>query len=94
MLNLELDWWNWEDVPAESAASIGLALLNLFYIAAALFSLKKNMTGSAVLWLLILCRSALLATLANPEPRYTLECFPALLMLAGAGLARKSADEN
>jgi len=89
MLNLELDWWNWEDVPQESAASLGLALVNLFYITAALFSLKKNMTGSAVLWLFLLCRSALLATLANPEPRYTLECFPALLMLAGAGMANR-----
>jgi hypothetical protein len=43
-----------------------------------------------MLWLFILCRSVLLATLANPEPRYTLECFPAVLMLAGAGLARKN----
>jgi len=90
MLNLQLDWWNWENVPQESAASLGLALLNLFYITAALASLRRKMPGSAVLWLFILCRSALLATLPNPEPRYTLECFPALLMLAGAGLPRST----
>jgi len=42
----------------------------------------------AMLWLFILCRSALLATLSNPEPRYTLECFPALLMLAAVGFAK------
>ena len=88
MLNLELDWWNWQDVPQESAASLGLGLLNLFYIAAALLSLPRRMNASTLLWLFILCRSALLLTLANPEPRYTLECYPALLMLAGAGLAR------
>jgi len=90
MLNLQLDWWNWENVPQESAASVGLALLNLFYVAAALMSLQRKLPGSAMLWMFILCRSALLATLPNPEPRYTLECFPALLMLAGAGLAREA----
>jgi 4-amino-4-deoxy-L-arabinose transferase-like glycosyltransferase len=90
MLNLQLDWWNWEDVPQESAASVGLGLLDIFNVAAALASLRRKMPASAMLWLFILCRSALLATLPNPEPRYTLECFPALLMLAGAGLARKT----
>ena len=89
MLNLQLDWWNWENVPQESAASVGLALLNLFYIVAALMSLRRKMPGSAMLWLFILCRSALLATLPNPEPRYTLECFPALLMLAGAAFTKE-----
>ena len=87
MLDLQLDWWNWEQVPQESAASVGLALLNAFYIVAALASLRRKLPGSGILWLFILCRSALLATLPNPEPRYTLECFPALLMLAGVGLA-------
>lgn len=88
MLNLQLDWWNWENVPQESLASIGLALLELFYVVAALASLRRKLPASAMLWLFILCRSALLTTLPNPEPRYTLECFPALLMLTGAGLSR------
>jgi len=88
MLDLELDWWHWQDVPQESLVSAGMAVLDILYIAAALISLRRNLPGSAILWLFILCRSLLLATLPNPEPRYTLECFPALLMLAGAGLAR------
>jgi hypothetical protein len=90
MLNLELDWWNWQDVPQESLISASFAALNVFYVVAALLSLRRRLPGSAVLWLFILCRSALLATLPNPEPRYTLECLPAVLMLAGAGLARRS----
>ncbi|PYS20382.1 MAG: hypothetical protein DMF72_21325 [Acidobacteria bacterium] len=89
MLNLQLDWWNWEDVPQESLASAALALVDIFYVVAALLSLRRRLSGVALLWLFILCRSALLATLSNPEPRYTLECFPALLMLAGAGLAKR-----
>ncbi|PYY21917.1 MAG: hypothetical protein DMG62_16065 [Acidobacteria bacterium] len=90
MLNLQLDWWNWEDVPQESAISVALALLDVFYIVAALMSVRRKLPGCGMLWILIVCRSALLATLPNPEPRYTLECFPALLMLAGVGLARKT----
>jgi len=90
MLNLQLDWWNWEDVPQESAISVALALLDVFYIVAALMSVRRKLPGCGMLWIFIVCRSALLATLPNPEPRYTLECFPALLMLAGVGLARKT----
>lgn len=88
MLNLELNWWNWQDVPQESLISAGLAALDAFYIAAALLSLRHDLHGAGMLWLFILCRSALLGTLPNPEPRYTLECFPALLMLAAIGLNR------
>jgi len=90
MLNLQLDWWNWENVPQESLASAALALLDIFYLLAALASLRRKLPASALLWLFIFCRSALLTTLPNPEPRYTLECLPALLMLAGTGLARKA----
>lgn len=94
MLDLELDWWNWQDVPLESLNSIGLALLDIFYLVAALLSLRHRMPGVAVLWLFILCRSVLLATLSNPEPRYTLECFPAVLMLAGTGLVRRGSPRR
>ena len=45
----------------------------------------RKKIGQYTRWLTIL-----LATLPNPAPRYTLECFPAVLMLAGAGLARSS----
>ena len=94
MLNLQLDWWNWQDVPQESLKSLALAAINLFYLVAALVSLRRHLPGSAILWLFILCRSALLATLPNPEPRYTLECFPAIIVLAGAGLAPAESKGN
>jgi len=41
MLNLQLDWWNWEDVPQESLASAALALVDIFYVVAALLSLRR-----------------------------------------------------
>ena len=37
--------------------------------------------------LFVLLRSAFLGTLANPEPRYTLECYPVVLLLAGAWIS-------
>jgi 4-amino-4-deoxy-L-arabinose transferase-like glycosyltransferase len=90
MLNLELDWWHWQDTPQESLESLAMAMLDVFYIVAALLSLRSKVPRSAVLWIFIVCRSVLLATLVNPEPRYTLECFPAVLMLAGVGLTKKA----
>jgi len=41
----------------------------------------------------VLLRSAFLGTLENPEPRYVLECFPAVLALAGGAFVR-SADSG
>jgi hypothetical protein len=32
----------------------------------------------------VLLRSAFLGSLENPEPRYTLECYPAVLLLAAS----------
>lgn len=90
IFNLELDWWNYQNLWQESAISLTLAALNLFYLLAAALSLRRRLPGSAILWLFILCRSVLLATLANPEPRYTLECFPAVLILAGVGLTQRN----
>ncbi|HXS00509.1 MAG TPA: hypothetical protein VN724_08060, partial [Pyrinomonadaceae bacterium] len=37
--------------------------------------------------LLIFLRLGFFATLENPEPRYTVEFFPFLCILAGAGIA-------
>jgi hypothetical protein len=35
----------------------------------------------------LLLRCLLLATMENPEPRYTLECFPILIVAAAAAIA-------
>jgi hypothetical protein len=44
----------------------------------------------------MLLRTAFLTTLETPEPRYVLECFPAVLALAGQVFARgaKSTDSG
>jgi hypothetical protein len=73
--------------------------LPLFAALTALYSLL-GVVGAALLWLsrdraartwvvlaalLIFVRLGFFATLENPEPRYTVELFPFLIILAGAG---------
>jgi hypothetical protein len=41
-----------------------------------------------LLALLVVLRSAFLGTLENPEPRYTLEMYPIVIVLAAAAIAR------
>ena len=37
--------------------------------------------------LFVLLRSAFLGTLENPEPRYTLECYPVVFVLGAAWIS-------
>lgn len=87
MLNLDLDWWKFEDT-SESLMSLSLALLNALYLVFAAFGVRKRagvkFVGLFVVFIVL--RSLMLASLENPEPRYTLECFPAVLVLAAGGI--------
>ncbi|HEX7962681.1 MAG TPA: glycosyltransferase family 39 protein, partial [Terriglobales bacterium] len=87
MLNLDLDWWKFQDI-SESLTSLALAVLNALYLACAALGLRKRagvrFVGLFVAFIVL--RSLMLASLENPEPRYTLECFPAVIVLAAAGI--------
>jgi hypothetical protein len=100
MLNIELRWWQYSRHRAETRFAVAYGALNLAYLLAALagvfcwpgFSPGKataaNALGAAMLTYVIL-RSLLLLTVAAPEPRYTLECFP--LVIAFAAVAMEAA---
>jgi hypothetical protein len=63
--------------------------VNLFYLAAATVALMKKRVRYAGLFLLFaIVRTAFLVWMPNPEPRYMLECYPAVLAMAGAMFAR------
>jgi len=84
-------WWEFNDEPKWSVVAVGLGLLNLLYVAAALLGLmcrRGELRYAGLLVGFVLLRSAFLATVENPETRYTLECYPAILVLATASLAR------
>jgi 4-amino-4-deoxy-L-arabinose transferase-like glycosyltransferase len=80
-------WWEFNDEPKWSALAIGLGVIGVFYVSAAAAGLAKR-NPIPYVWLFLtfgLLRSAFLGTLENPEPRYTLECYTVVIVLAGTG---------
>ena len=77
-----------QEDPVDQRVTILLFFLNILYVALALwgaFRLRCSPAARALLCLLflyVLLRTAFLATLETPEPRYVLVCFPALIGLA------------
>ncbi|WP_295448180.1 glycosyltransferase family 39 protein [uncultured Thiodictyon sp.] len=78
-------WWRFESV-GQSLFSIGYALLNALLLAVAVMGMWsfRRAPGAGLLIGFVALRSAFLGTLENPEPRYVLECFPVILVFAGA----------
>jgi len=77
-------WWEFNDDPKWSALAIMLGIVGLAYVVLAAIGLAKG-RALAYLGLLLtfgLLRSVFLGTLENPEPRYTLECYPVVILLA------------
>ncbi len=85
-------WWEFDDEPAWLTVSIVFGLINLAYVAAAAAGLlrARKVAGIGLFILFPLLRSLFLGTLENPEPRYTLECYPVVIVLAAALFIGKS----
>jgi len=91
----DVRWWEFNDDTKQSILAVGFGLLNLVYVAAALLALilgqarpPSGIRWAGLLVSFLLLRSAFLGTLENPEPRYTLECYPAIIVLASSLLCR------
>lgn len=87
-------WWEFNDVPSSIATTIGFGVLNLAYIGVACLALlsKRRVRWIAVLLTFVILRSAFLGSLENPETRYTLECYPVVIVLASAVWKSREAD--
>ena len=84
---IDMYWWRWSDHPGQTAYAIVLALINLGYLVLALWGfLRGRVPWAAIFGGYIILRCLLLATMENPEPRYTLEWYPILIVAAGAAL--------
>lgn len=81
-------WWEFDEEPKWLVLSVIVGLLNLLYIAAALLGLvrARNVPQLGLLLTFVIVRSVFLGTLENPEPRYTLECYPVVIVLAAVAL--------
>jgi len=91
----------WEDDPIDQSVTIALFLLNIAYVALALWGAlrvwKRDANARPAIALLaafILVRTAFLTTLETPEPRYVLVCFPAILALAAQVFAGRAKTES
>jgi len=83
-----------EDDPVDQELTSGLFLLNILYVALGIWGAIKlwrwsvaARSGVSLLLLYIVMRTAFLTTLETPEPRYVLECFPALIALGAVALS-------
>ena len=93
MLPSDSRWWEFNDEPRWSVMAIAWGSINLLYILGAIAGWlrwrKAELLGMLILFVVL--RSAFLGTLENPEPRYTLELYPVVIVFAAASLSRKKA---
>jgi hypothetical protein len=86
-LGLDADWWRFDKHYVESVEAVGLGLLNLALVVAALWGVARGrMPWVAMAVVYVQLRCALLSTMENSEPRYTLEAMPVLIACAACGL--------
>lgn len=86
-------WWEFNDELKGSALAVGFGLMNLFYVLGAIAGTVRTrpIPWIGLLLTFVIVRSLFLGTLENPETRYTLECYPVLIVLTAAVFAKASA---
>lgn len=104
LLPAPLDWWRWRLYGRQTVLAAVYAGVNLAYLALGMAGLLvwrrrawlavDGSACSAIAFAMaatLLLRCALLLTLDNPEPRYTLEFFPLIFVFAGSLFTRRPA---
>jgi 4-amino-4-deoxy-L-arabinose transferase-like glycosyltransferase len=90
-------WYEFNDDTRWVVLAVGLGVLNLFYVGAALAGFgfeHRRIAWVGLPVLFIVLRSLFLGTMENPESRYTLECYPAVILLASALWAGRNAERT
>jgi hypothetical protein len=85
---MPIRWWEWHEHSLGSLIAFGYGLLNAALLALAVVGfVRRRVPFAAMLGAYLVFRCLLLATMENAEPRYTLECFPILLIAAALAIA-------
>jgi hypothetical protein len=89
MLPLDSRWWEYEDDTQDCVLATLWGVLNLLFLFAGVMGVVRGPRPQYIgmMLLFVVLRSAFLGTMENPEPRYTLECFPIVLLLGGAWIS-------
>jgi hypothetical protein len=86
-LNIDLDWWVYSHHRAETRFCWAYAGLNAVFLGLGIVGLcfRPRFWGAMLAYIVL--RSALLLTIEAPETRYTIECFPMLIVCGGIAIA-------
>ncbi len=90
----------WDEDPVDQGVTSLFFVLNILYLALAAWGVWKLWkwpgvrAALAVLLFYILVRTVFLTTVETPEPRYVLECFPALLAIGAQVFALRGNKEK
>ena len=96
---------SWEDDPVDFSVTVGLIVLNIVYVGLAITGAWRLWRAPpainpgakmalALIILFVLVRTAFLTTIETPEPRYVIECFPAVLALAAQTWTRQRSSSG
>ena len=79
-------WWEFNDDRRWLTVSLVFGAINLLYVVMFLAGWTRShaVFGVSLFFFFVVLRSAFLGSLENPDPRYTLECYPAVLLLASS----------
>jgi hypothetical protein len=104
MLEMPLDWWRFKEEEGRNQRlfEAGYAALNAAYLVLAAVGLWRWKRlgwggGRAVAFAMVgfvALRTALLLTLDNSEPRYTMDCYPVVIVLAAFALWPRSSEAS
>lgn len=92
LFNADPRWWEFNDERRWLALSVVFGVINLIYVAMAAARLlrAREFFGIGLFVLFLMLRSCFLGTLENPEPRYTLEMYPVVIVLASCFFHRSA----